>query len=162
MTISDELKADWTGPDYNEVLVSLVEISHPSWAAPYRLAMHNTDVVHNSQTYTAWSFKLNLPSENQGAIPRDALSLDNVSSEIAASLKSVAGSRTPPTVVRKVIPLSNPNWIERGPTTYTIRKAKSDYFQILADLVLNGFETDAIPRHKIDPTNAPGAFGRIA
>lgn len=162
MTLSDDLMADWTGPNANEVLISLLEISHPSWTETFRLCNHNEDIVHDGHTYTAWSFKLNLPSESQGALPKDAAVIDNVTSDLAVALKRQVGSRTKPTVIRKVVTYNNPNWVERGPTTYQIRRFKVTYFDVTLDLTLNGVEYDALPKKKIDPTNFPGAFGRIA
>lgn len=161
MTISDELMADWTSPNCNEVLVSLLEISHPLWSSPFRLVNHNEDVVHDGDTYSAWSFKLNLPSEAQGALPRDAAVIDNVTSDLAAALKQQVGSRTKPTVTRRVVTVGNPDYVERGPTVYQVRRFKVTYSDVTLDLTLNGVEYDALPKKKIDPTNFPGAFGRI-
>lgn len=161
MTISPQMAAGIATPENPEITVQLLEISHSAWGQTYRLCNHNTDIVHNGNTYTAWAFQIPLISEAQGDIPKPALVLDNVSTGIAAAIKAVAGKRERVTVVAKLVSVAQPDYIQRGPTTFRVRSVKCNVFQVVAVLTLLAVEFDAIPRKKIDPTNFPGSFGVI-
>lgn len=162
MTISSNTKSSLAPPDMTEVLVQLLEISHPTFAHTFRICDHNTDIVHGGNTYTAWAFALPLVSEQPGQLPKPVLIIDSVTTDIARAIKGTAGTKAGRIqVVHKLVTYSHPDTIERGPTTYRIRSVKVDIFKIMADLTLLAVEFDQIPFKKIDPTTFPGAFGVI-
>lgn len=161
MTISSHVKAALSGTVFDEVLIDLLEISHSTFDQTFRICNNNRDIIHGGNTYTAWTFAIPLVNERSGETPRAVLALDNVVQEISQAIKGTAGSRERIAVVHKLVTISHPDTIERGPTTWKIRSLSWNIFQVQAELVLNGYEFDAIPRKKIDPTNFPGAFGVI-
>lgn len=161
MTISPSTKQGMAKPNNPTVYVNLIEISHPRWGSPFRLCDHNTDIVHGGNTYTSWAFLMPLISEVPNDSPQPVLVLDNVVSTIAAAVKQAVGSRNRIQVIHKLVTYDAPDTIERGPVTYKIKAVHVTIFQLTAQLVSKGFEFDAIPRKKIDPTNFPIAFGKI-
>lgn len=162
MTVDSTLKADVARPQGQQVLIQLLEISHPAWSQTFRICNHNKDIIHGGNTYTAWAFSIPLVSENQGQLPQPALVLDSADPTIAQAIKATAGSKLGRIqVVAKLVTYANPDYVQRGPTTFKVRRVQCNIFQIVAQLTLLSVEFDAIPFKKIDPTNFPGSFGAI-
>lgn len=162
MTISNNLQSALTQMEMDEVLIQLLEISHPLFASTFRICDHISAITHQGNSYTPWAFRLPLVTEAQGHLPKPTLILDNVTTDISAAIKATVGTKLGRIqVVHKLVTYSHPDTIERGPTTYKIRSLKCTIFNVMAELTLLGVEMDQIPYKKIDPTNFPGAFGVI-
>ena len=161
MSVSDFAKEELSGPSCEAVFVDCIKIIHPRFDQTIKICNHNTDIDDGTDVFTAWACQHPLVNEIPGQVDKSVLVIDNVTSDISAALKAVAGSSVRPQVIHKLITTDYPAVAERGPTTYFVRKVHVTLFQITAELVLSGYEYDAIPRKKIDPTNFPGAFGVI-
>jgi hypothetical protein len=90
----------------------LLTITHPSLGEPIRLVNNNlslsgaTNIVRGADTYVAFPFELELPSDLDADIPRARLKVTNVSREVAA-LARVAGEA--PKVMIEVIEGQDPS-----------------------------------------------------
>lgn len=162
MTISDETAADLSNPEGEKIFVNLIEISHPAMPSTFRLADTLDDFTSGGLVYVHWDFTLPILSEIRGDLPKPALRFDNTETDITSAIKQYcSSSRIRPTVIHKLVMFDLPDVIERGPTTYKMRKLRVKFDEATAYLTPFSIDIDAIPFKKIDPTNTPGAFGVI-
>lgn len=71
-----------TGSTTGTAPVILLEISHAQLATPVRVVNDTEDIVSDGDTYTAFAFRVALPSDIAGQLPRATLTLDNIGREL--------------------------------------------------------------------------------
>lgn len=76
-----------------EAPVYLLEITHAQLAVPIRVVNDNSDIVSNGDTYTAFAFRINLPDDVAGRLPRAQLTLDNLGRELTSWLDASNGGK---------------------------------------------------------------------
>lgn len=73
--------------------VYLLEISHDQLAVPIRVVNDTSDLVSNGDTYTAFAFRVALPDDVAGRLPRATLSIDNLGREMTQWLDASNGGK---------------------------------------------------------------------
>lgn len=71
-----------TGSTTGIAPVILLEISHAQLGTPIRVVNDTQDIVSDGDTYTAFAFRVALPSDIAGQLPRATLTLDNLGREL--------------------------------------------------------------------------------
>ena len=141
-----------------EVFLGALTITHPSFAAPYRLVCDQMPLNRASGTFEPFAFQITLPSEQDDQVPQVTLTIDNVDNQILASIRNLPpGAR--PQVMLEVVLASQPDTVECGPYEYALLSVDYDVSQISGTL---GYEDDllntSIPGDTYTPTNSPGLF----
>lgn len=110
-------------PESGEVLLPLLRLSHPDWAAPLRIVPNGESVTHEGEVYLPWAFAVALPDDEDQGYPILRWQADGVQRDIIAQLRATTGVIT----ARLVWVLaSQPDTIEAGPITAQIRAAEYD------------------------------------
>lgn len=73
--------------------IILLEIDHPDLVSPVRVVNDRLDVVFETNTYVALSFRIALPTDLQQGLPRATLAIDNVGKELVEWLESSNGGQ---------------------------------------------------------------------
>lgn len=71
----------------------LLEISHSQLGTPIRIVNDTQDLVSGGNTYTAFAFRITLPQDIDGQLPRAQLTIDNVGRELTQWLDNSAGGK---------------------------------------------------------------------
>lgn len=82
-----------TGSTSGTAPVILLEISHAQLATPIRVVNDNSDLVSDGDTYTAFAFRVTLPTDIAGQLPRATLTIDNVGRELTQWLDASNGGK---------------------------------------------------------------------
>jgi len=71
--------------------IILLEIDHEDLVDPIRVVNDRQDIVFETNTYTALSFRIALPTDLQQGLPRATLAIDNVGKELVQWLETSSG-----------------------------------------------------------------------
>jgi len=100
-----------TGNTTGEEPVYLLEINHDQLTDPLRVVGDTDDLVSNGDTYTAYPFRIALPSDIDHELPRATLTIDNVGRELTQWLDASNGGQGAQVTVMQVT-RSDPDTIE--------------------------------------------------
>jgi len=138
-----------------EVLVPLLKLSNSGWAAPLRLTPNLEAITHDGENYQPWAFLVQRPDDDDdaGAILR--WRADNVAPDLITELRQTAG----PITARIVWVLaSQPDTIEQGPITTTLRAAEYDTTEISGAMQGSPIYEEEFLSIQMTPANYPGIF----
>lgn len=157
-TTSALFKAMANAQETKEVLLALVEITHPAIAGGVlRLVQDLQDVTSNGNVYTAFPFQIILPEDNDEATPKVRLVVDNVDRSIAIAIRSIPPTSAP-TVKIDIVVASQPNVVEISMTGLKLKNVSGDSFQIEGELWLDEEDLIPFPEGIIAPNTFPGVF----
>ena len=89
----------------------LLEITHDQLAVPIRVVNDNQDLVSNGDTYTAYAFRITLPTDIAGQLPRATLTIDNVGRDLTQWLDDSNGGKGAQVRLMQVMP-DDPDTLE--------------------------------------------------
>lgn len=139
----------------SEVLLCLLEISHPS-ITTVRLVNNTEAVTTSAGLYKPYPFVPIFPEDSDAGMPSVELIVDNIDREVMRQLREV---QSPPKCVLSVILASSPNTVEVGPVECVLRGIEYDASQIRGTLgPEEDFLDQAVPGQIYSPTNSPGIF----
>lgn len=138
----------------NEVFLILLEISHTSLST-IRVCNNDVDITSNGNVYTAYNFKIELPSDEEGDVPTAQLVIDNVDQQLTFSIRSIT---TPPTIRIMVILASSPNTIEIDMPDFLLTNINYNEYTITGTISIENFMSEPFPGDIFTPTQFPGLF----
>jgi hypothetical protein len=134
----------------------LLTITHPSLGAPVRLCNDTQDIVSNGNTFLSCAFRISLPDDTEGQLPRATIAIDNVGRELTQWLDASNGGRGAQIQIQQVM-RDTPNVIEFD-ITCDLLNTRQTALEISGEL---GFQnTLALAGLPImyRPDNTPGLF----
>lgn len=153
--LTAKFKAAAAAEHTSEILLWLLEITHPDLAAPIRIVNDKQSYLHNGNTYSPFPFSLDLPDAQQGNIPTGVLTIDNVDLSIQTALRTVS---SPPTVNVTAALASQPDVPELPTIPFLIKDWTADNESVTATLSFTLPSNETYPMHHIDPGHFPMAF----
>jgi len=93
MSYSDGFKINVNKLNNDEMLLVLLEVSHPFLSVPVRLVNDNKDFVFNGNNFLAMPFKVKRQDDVQGELPKVSLSIPNVGRTLVKWIDSSGGGR---------------------------------------------------------------------
>ena len=93
MTYSNEFKINVNKLSADEMLLVLLEISHPNLATPIRVVCDNKDFLFNGEQFLAMQFTFRRQPDNQGELPKSSLVLENVGRTLVKWIDASGGGR---------------------------------------------------------------------
>lgn len=155
MVVSATFKRDVYDPETGEAFLALLTIDHAAINPPIRAVNNTEDVVSRGDTFVAFPFDLILPESSAEAPPRARLIIDNVSREIAQSIRLIT---TAPTVLIEIIRASVPDTVEVALPLFFMRDVKWNALQVSGELVLEDLMSEPFPSLQFTPAHFPGLF----
>jgi len=143
-------------PQAGEVLLVLLELSHPQMAQPIRVTSDGVDTIAGGHTYQHFPFRVTWPDDTDETPPRAELSIDAVDRSIVLTLRQVSGS--PIQVSMRVVLASSPDVVEAGPCVFDLRNVEYSAFEVTGQLEYADVANEEFPLPKFDPASTPGAF----
>lgn len=89
MSISKEFRRNRQRITDPDGVVLLVEITHSSFSAPFRLANDTKAWTSRGVTYVGYPFRFTLPDCGEGESPKMVLEMDNTGGDILRELESI-------------------------------------------------------------------------
>lgn len=134
----------------------LLEISHSALTEPIRVVNNTEDIVSNGETFIALGFRISLPEDFEGRVPKARLTVDNVGRELTQWLEIAGGGEGASVRLMQVMP-SAPNVVE-WEITLELANVSIDTWQVSGEL---GYE-DLLGKPAVPltyrPDTTPGVF----
>lgn len=153
--VSTTYKAAAYAQQTDQVFLVLLEIDHDALGAPIRIVNNYENVTHNGNLYTALPFAVTLPQDSDENMPAATLTVDNVDRQIVEAVRSMTG---PATATLTVVLASQPDVIEAGPYTMTLRDTAYDAMTVTGRLDVEDMLNEPYPAESFTPNNFPGLF----
>ena len=154
-TLSPELLAQLFAQESSDPFLTLVTLSHASFASDIRLVNNSRDIVSNGQTYTAFPMKIRFPVDD-GETARDfSIDFENASLELIESIRTVT---TQIDVTIEMILASMPDVIQISQPDLSISSITYTAQRITAKIVMDNFLSVEISSERYNPTNFPGLY----
>jgi hypothetical protein len=123
-------------PTTTEAFFILLTFTSPTSVTDvFRVVNNNEDVVSRGETFTAYPFTINLPSDIEGEPRRASITIDNVSREIT---RYVRQALEPPTVKIELVLSSSPDTVEK--TVEFLRMVEVTYDAMTVTATLEPFD----------------------
>ena len=134
----------------------LLEIHHSALSEPIRVVNNTEDIISNGETYIAMGFRVTLPDDMEGKIPRATLAVDNIGRELTQWIETAAGAEGATVRLMQVMP-SALNVIE-WEITLELTNIKVDTWQVSGDLGFEDLMGKAACPMVYNKHTAPGIF----
>lgn len=138
----------------DQVFLVLLQIDHPD-IEPIRVVNNFTNVTSNGLEYIGFPFDIELPQDTEDALPQVQVTICNVDRQIVQAVRSLEG---PPSMTLSVILASDPNAIQAGPYTLTLRECNYDSMAVTATIIPEDVLSEAYPGDFFTPAKFPGIF----
>jgi hypothetical protein len=155
VTVSTAFKREVYDPETSQAFLLLLTIDHTDIDPPIRVVNNTEDVTSRGDEFIAYPFELQLPDNVAEAPPRAKLVIDNVSREIAQSIRLITSA---PTVLIELIRASVPNTVEVSFPLFALRDIKWDMLTVSGELVLEDLMSEPFPADQFTPAYFPGLF----
>lgn len=154
-TLSPELLAQLFAQESNDPFLTLVTLSHASFAGDIRLVNNTKNITSNGLVFQAFPMKIRFPMDD-GETARDfTIEMDNVSLELIEEIRSVT---TQIGVRIEMILASLPDAIQVSQDELLIASLSYNAQRITARIILDSFLNVEITSERYNPTNFPGLF----
>jgi len=139
-----------------EAPLVLLVIEHPDLAVPVRLVNDTQDLTSHGKLYIAVPFRVVLPDDFEGQLPKASLAVDNVGGELMYWIEQSGGGKGSTVTLSNVL-RSQPDIIEWS-VTLGLNSVNCTMKEITGQLGYeNIFAKPAISVH-YRPFNTPGLF----
>lgn len=153
--LSPEMIAQLFSQSSSDPLLTLITLSHTSWAANKRFVNNTEDIISNGLTYSKFPMRITLPADDGESARQVAIEFDNVSLELTANFRMVT---SPISVVLSMVLASIPNAVQMSIEELKIGQISYDRTKVSAKLYMDNFLTSALTSERYDPTTYPGIF----
>jgi hypothetical protein len=151
---SDTLRAILSS-ETDEVFLVLITISHEELTDDIRVCSNSTNITSRSNTYYAYPFDLQLPSDEDLSPPRAQIIIDNISKEISDAVRVIS---SPATFTMEIIRAADPDVVEASWQDFKLHNVKGDAFQLSGDLTLEDVIQEPYPGDTFSPSRFRGLF----
>lgn len=151
---STTFRAAANAQETSEAFLVLLDIAQAA-IGTFRIVNNYANVTHGGQVYTAFPFEITLPEDTDERMPTVSLAIDNVDQQLVQAVRSMTG---PATVTVRVVLASNPDSIEAGPYTMTLRDTSYNIQLVTGRLDVEDMINEPYPGDIFNPGRFPGMF----
>ena len=153
--ISNELIAQLFSQESDDPFLTLVTLTHASFASPIRLVNNTKSITSRGNVYTAFPMRIRLPVDDGETAKEFTIQFDNVSLELIDEMRSVT---TRMGVKLEMILASMPDVVQMSQDDLFIGSIFYNAKSITAKLVLDSFLNVEMTSERYNPSNFPGLF----
>lgn len=135
--------------------LTLLTITHASIITPLRFVDNTVDITSNGELYIAYPFRIALPEDSEEAPPKAQLTLDNVTRDLTAIIRTIT---TPLNIDISVVRLDSLDDVEVSLPQFKMRNIEWDVLTISGDLTLDDVMNEPFPARAFTPSEYPGLF----
>ena len=158
---STTLRSAVFSQETSEIFLLLLTIQHVDIGTPDTLYfVNNYENIDSTasgslETYTAYPFAIDLPSDFEDQLPEVKLMIDNVDRSIVETIRTLS---SPPTISLSVVLADSPDTVEAGPFEMTLRGTEWNYLTVTGSLQPEDILNEPYPGDAYTPQNFPGLF----
>jgi hypothetical protein len=153
--LSNELIAQLFSQESADPFLTLVTLTHQSFAQPIRLVNNTKDITSRGNVFGAFPMKIRLPIDDGETAKEFSIQFDNVSLELIDEIRSVT---TRIGVKLEMILASMPDVVQMSQEDLFINSITYNARSINARLVLDSFLNTEMTSERYNPKNFPGIF----
>jgi len=153
--LSPELLAQLFSQESNDPFLTLVTLSHASFAQDIRLVNNTRNITSRSNEFQAFPMSIRLPVDDGETARSFSIEFDNVSLLLIEEIRQVT---TPISVKIEMILASLPDEVQMSQEDLIIRNISYNKKRIVATIILDNFLSTEITSEKYGPLNFPGLF----
>jgi len=154
-TLSPELLAQIFAQSSNDPFLTLVTLTHESFATPIRLVNNSKPITSRGNEYLAFPMKIRLPVDDGETVRDFAIEFDNASLELIEEIRSVTSQIG---IKLEMILASMPDVVQMEQADLKIITLNYNATKITARVVLDSFLSVELTSEKYNPSNFPGIF----
>ena len=142
-----------------DVWLYFLTLQDESWPIPLRFVDNNADIEVDGETYTAWSYEVSLPEDNENGLQSVSLSICNVDRSLTAAIRELE-SPLQVTLAAGVVPsdpLIEPT-IEIDPIEFDLVHIRGDARTLTGELITERIFDESFPFDEMDPSGFPCLF----
>jgi len=153
MSISNAFRRAVLGLTSDEVAITLLTISGSGFDT-FRVCDNDSDIVSGGQTFTAYPFTIDLPSDGEGA-PIARVRIANISRLIGEAIDAA----TDTVVIRiDLILASAPDTLEKSFQGLELRNVTRNGLTVEGEIQAAQFVAEPYPYIRVTPGRFPGMF----
>jgi len=136
-----------------EAFALLLTITVPG-ASPIYMA-DAEDIVSNGNSFLAYPFSLQLPTDENGQVTEARLTIDNVARTLIDEIRTLS---QPLSLLMEVVMISDPDNILIAYPDFELTNVTYDQLTISGALTLENFLQEPYPKDVLSASNFPGLF----
>ena len=148
--ISEKAEISANKPETEQIWLVLLTLTHPDLEGPLRLVRDNVDIRSGGNLFNAFAFDIELPTDEEGKVPRGKLRIDNVDKQIVDAVIAIGSN--PINVLTQVILKETPDIIEFENGSLKLRSVTCNEDTVEGTLTGEGFLKEPYPSGSINPT----------
>lgn len=162
--LSNAFKTAVHAQQTSEVFIMLATISHPQFTDDIRLASDPFEdlpdagvrgVVSRGLEYIYLPFNINLPAQDDTGVARASLSIDNISREIVAAVRSANSALA---ITLEIVLASDVDTPEVTVQDFRLESVTYDALTVSGDLSVEYYDLEPFPARRFTPSDFPGLF----
>lgn len=160
MTVSDALVRAAFDQETGEVVLVALTLEHDDLVQPIRVINNTEAVTVEGEEFVTYPFEISLPDDQDSGPPRARLAIDNVSREIAQSVREIASPVSVTIAVVRAVEGTD-GWtgaVELSFPNFLLRDVKWDALQVSGDLQVEDLTREPYPAGSFTPASFPGLF----
>lgn len=134
----------------------LLEITHAQLALPIRITNDTDDIVSNGENFVSCAFRIVMPDDLAGSMPRVPVAIDNIGKELVQWLEASDGGRGAEFRIMEVM-RDTPDVIEQE-YAMTLLRAKQNAIEVTGQLGYENVLDQPALAATYTPETAPGLF----
>ena len=155
--LTPELLAQLYVQESDDPFLTLVTLSHSSFASPIRLVNNTETIVSRGNSFLPFPITVTLPVDDGESSRECSLVLDNVSLELIDEIRSVSSADRIGVKLELVL-ASMPNDVQIALEELKIGNVSYNKSNITARLVMDDFLNTELTSEKYGPSNYRGLF----
>lgn len=162
--LSNAAKAAMYSQETSEVFIILLTITHPNFDHDIRVCSDPFEdlpdagvkgIISRGLEFLYLPFSISLPIQDDSQISRASLSIDNISREIVAGVRSADSALS---ITVEIVLASAPDDVEISVEDYRLERVTYDSMQISGDISLEYYDLEPFPSKRFTPSDYPGLF----
>lgn len=162
--LSNTAKAAIYAQNTDECFITLVTIDHDNFTAPVRVASDPFEVlpdagvrgvVSRGEEYIFLPFTIELPAQDDTGVARARISVDNISREIVAAVRSATSALS---ITIEVVLASDVDTPELTVSDFRLDRVTYDALTVSGDISVEYFDLEPFPARRFTPSDFPGLF----
>lgn len=155
--LSPAMLAQLFAQESNDPFLTLMTLSHSTFAAPIRLVNNTQNIISRGETYSSFPATITLPVDDGEKARGVAIEFDNVSLELLDEIRSVNSSEQIQVKLEMVL-ASIPNEVQMSLEELKIGAVSYNKSRIKADLIIDNFLSTELTSERYTPTVYNGLF----
>lgn len=153
--LTPELLAQMFAQESDDAFLTLVTLSHETFADDIRLVNNTVEIQSRLQTFMPFPMRIRFPVDDGETAREFSIDFDNVSLTLIEGIRTVT---TPISVKIEMVLASMPNLVQVEQAELKIATLTYNKTMVSAKIILDNFLNTEMTSERYAPSNFPGLF----